>query len=196
MALLIKAHPTQSSVGGFFVREHGLFAKATQLEFPLSSRELLRQEPLQLSAAAPAEPAPAAAKRTFRQRDWGSGWVWFPLTFVFLLLGAALGYQLAVTLGTRAAASAGQDFSLALSVTKSGDNLNINWSRLSPAVRFAQRGTLEIEDGGYTKPVALDAAQLQNGTLIYRNSSNAVRFRLTVYPQARVSVVETLDWKQ
>jgi hypothetical protein len=46
------------------------------------------------------------------------------------------------------------------------------------------------------KPVVLDAAQLQNGSLIYRNASQSVRFRLTVYPQARLSVVETLEWKQ
>ncbi len=89
-----------------------------------------------------------------------------------------------------------QDFSLSLSVKKSGDNLRVSWSRVSPAVRYAQRGLLEIDDGGYTRPVALDAAQLQNGSLIYRSVSNSVRFRMTVFPQARVSVVETLEWKQ
>jgi hypothetical protein len=63
-------------------------------------------------------------------------------------------------------------------------------------VRYAQRGLLEIDDGGYTRPVPLDAAQLQNGSLIYRSVSKSVRFRMTVFPQARVSVVETLEWKQ
>ena len=67
---------------------------------------------------------------------------------------------------------------------------------MSPAVRSAQRGLLEIDDGGYTRPVALDAAQLQNGSLIYRSVSSSVRFRMTVFPQARVSIVETLEWKQ
>jgi len=129
-------------------------------------------------------------------RGWRSGWVWFPLTFLFLLLGVALGYQLALTLGARAAAKAEQDISLSLSVKKSGDNLSVTWNRFSPPVRIAQKGMLEIDDGGYTKPVALDAAQLQNGSLIYRNATNSVRFRLTVYPQSRVSVVETLEWKQ
>jgi hypothetical protein len=122
--------------------------------------------------------------------------VWLPLIFLFLLLGGALGYELALTVGARAAASAVENFSLSLSVKKSGDNLRVSWSRLSPAVRSAQRGLLEIDDGGYTRPVALDAAQLQNGSLIYRSVSNSVRFRMTVYPQARVSVVETLEWKQ
>ena len=124
------------------------------------------------------------------------GWVWLPLILLFMILGAALGYQLAITLGARAAASAVQDLSLSLSVKKSGDNLRLSWSSLSPAVRYSQRGLLEIDDGGYTRPVALDAAQLQNGSLIYRSVSNSVRFRMTVFPQARVSVVETLEWKQ
>jgi hypothetical protein len=124
------------------------------------------------------------------------GWVGLPLIFLFMLLGGALGYELALTVGARAAAIAVQDLSLSLSVKKSGDNLRLSWSRRSPAVRFAQRGLLEIDDGGYTRPVALDAAQLQNGSLIYRSASNSVRFRMTVFPQARVSVVETLEWKQ
>jgi hypothetical protein len=113
-----------------------------------------------------------------------------------MLLGAALGYQLAQTMGARAAAFTAQDFSLSLSVKKSGDNLRVSWNRLSPAVRSAQKGLLEIDDGGYTRPVALDAAQLQNGSLIYRSVSSSVRFRMTVFPQARVSIVETLEWKQ
>jgi len=125
-----------------------------------------------------------------------SGWVWFPLAFLFLLLGGALGYQLALTRGLRASANGAQDFSLALAATKNGDNLSVTWSRQSAAVRSAQKGMLEIDDGGYTKPVSLDAAQLQNGSLTYHNASKSVRFRLTVYPQARVSVVETLGWKQ
>ena len=113
-----------------------------------------------------------------------------------MVLGFALGFQLALTRSSGAAAIAAQDLSLSLSVTKNGDNLSVTWNRQSPAVRYAQKGMLEIDDGGYTKPVALDAAQLQNGSLIYRNASKSVRFRLTVYPQARVSVVETLEWKQ
>jgi hypothetical protein len=226
VALLIKPYATKVSVGGFFVREHGEFPGATPLEFPLRRRELLGEEPAprrpltggrmegrvernagavnggsESPAAAfrfagyePAppqdtEPAPASSRLR-------SGWVWLPLVFLFMVLGTALGYQLALTVGARAAAIAAQDLSLSLSVKKSGDNLRLSWSRLSPAVRYSQRGLLEIDDGGYTRPVALDAAQLQNGSLIYRSVSNSVRFRMTVFPQARVSVVETLEWKQ
>ena len=221
VALLIKPYATKVSVGGFFVREHGEFPEATPLEFPLRRRELLGEEPAPRRPLAEgraersantvttgAEEPPQAAFRfdheppvqytepVSARSHLTRGWVWFPLIFLFMLLGGALGYELAVTVGARAAASAVEDLSLSLSVKKSGDNLHLSWSRRSPAVRYAQKGLLEIDDGGYTRPVTLDAAQLQNGSLIYRSLSNSVRFRMTVFPQARLSVVETFEWKQ
>jgi hypothetical protein len=223
VALLIKPYATKVSVGGFFVREHGEFPEATPLEFPLRRRELLGEEPAPrrpLAAGGRAERPTSTVttgteeppQTTFRFAGYEPalpqntepvsrsrlprGWVWLPVIFLFMLLGGALGYELALTVGVRVAASAVEDLSLSLSVKKSGDNLRLSWSRRSPAVRYAQRGLLEIDDGGYTRPVTLDAAQLQNGSLIYRSVSNSVRFRMTVFPQARVSVVETLEWKQ
>ena len=217
VALLIKPYATRVSVGAFFVREHGVFPEESPQEFPLRRRELLGEEapprrPLgegrrpERRPRAPEEnpqtafgfSEPAREVPDFAEpvRAWRSGWVWLPLTFLFLLLGAALGYQLAQTMGARAAAAAAQDLSLTLSVKRNDNNLSVTWNRFAPAIRAAQKGLLEIDDGGYTKPVALDAAQLQNGSLIYHNATSAVRFRLTVYPQARVSVVETFEWKQ
>ena len=70
------------------------------------------------------------------------------------------------------------------------------WNRSAPAIRAAQKGLLEIEDGGYAKPVDLDQAHLQNGSIIYRHSSNTVRFRLIVYENTRLTVTETLEWRQ
>jgi len=220
VALLIKPYATKVSVGGFFVREHGEFPEATPLEFPLRRRELLGEEPApraplgegraeRPTSSIAGEPPQtefrfsgdehallSAAEPVYAKSRLPRGWVWFPVIFLFLLLGGALGYELALTVGARAAASAVEDLSLSLSVKKSGDNLRLSWSRRSPAVRYAQRGLLEIDDGGYTRPVTLDTAQLQNGSLIYRSVSKSVRFRMTVFPQARVSVVETLEWKQ
>jgi hypothetical protein len=217
VALLIKPYATRVSVGAFFVREHGDFPEKSPLEFPLRRRELLGEEaparrPLgegrgpdrrpraavenPQTAFGFSEPEPEAPALAEPVRPWRSGWVWLPLTFLFLLLGVALGYQLAQTMGARAAAAAAQDLSLTLSVKRNDNNLSVTWNRFAPSIRAAQKGLLEIDDGGYTKPVSLDAAQLQNGSLIYHNATNAVRFRLTVYPQARLSVVETFEWKQ
>jgi len=223
VALLIKPYAAKVSVGGFFVREHGEFPEATPLEFPLRRRELLGEEPTprrpladgragrpRSTGANGADELPQTAFRftgyepalvqdtrpVSAKSRLPRGWVWFPVILLFMLLGGALGYEVALTVGARAAAGAVEDLSLSLSVKKSGDNLRLSWSRGSPAVRYAQRGLLEIDDGGYTRPVTLDAAQLQNGSLIYRSLSSSVRFRMTVFPQARVSVVETLEWKQ
>ena len=208
VALLVKPFATKVSVAGFFAREDGVFPETTPLEFPFRRRELTGEEPpprrsllerrprfrdattpAPLNDAAQTDLAPAPSKP-------GSGWVWIPLSFLFLVLGAALGYQAAVNTGNRVTAGSPQDYSLSLSVAKTGGNLTVRWDGQSAAVRAAQRGLLEIDDSGSTKSVQLDAAQLQNGSLIYRNSAGTVRFRLTVYPRARLSIIETLEWKQ
>jgi hypothetical protein len=208
VALLVKPFATKVSVAGFFVREDGVFPETTPLEFPFGRRELTGEErpprrsllerrpraddsrtPAPVGDLAYPGQVPAASKPR-------SNWVWIPLSFIFLLLGAALGYQAAVNLGSRAAAGSPQDYLLSLSVMKTGGNLTVKWDGQSAAVRAASRGLLEIDDSGYTKSVQLDAAQLQNGSLIYRNSTKTVHFRLTVYPKARLSIIETLDWKE
>jgi len=141
------------------------------------------------------ELAPAYATRIERSR-MRNGWVWIPLSFVFLLLGVALGFQAALSVGNRSSNTAAADFSLSLAVTKVDQNLSVHWNRLAPAVRASQRGVLEIEEQGAVKPVELDTAQLQNGTLIYRNASSDVRFRLTVFPKESVRVTESAEWRQ
>ena len=208
IALLVKPFATKVSVAGFFVREDGVFPETTPLEFPFRRRELTGEEPppqpsllgrrprLRDSAASAPVKDAAYPDRVPASSKPGSGWVWIPLSFIFLLLGVALGYQAAMNMGSRVTAGSPQDYSLSLSVAKTGGNLTVRWDGQSAAVRTAQRGLLEIDDSGSTKSVQLDAAQLQNGSLIYRNSTGTVRFRLTVYPRARLSIIETLEWKQ
>jgi hypothetical protein len=124
------------------------------------------------------------------------GWMLMPLSFVFLLLGVVLGFQAATSLGLRARVTDSPDFSLGLKVAKTGDNLRVEWSPEQPGIRGAQRGVLEIQDGSYSKSVELDAPLLQSGSIIYRNTADAVHFRLIVYMNARLIVTETLDWRQ
>jgi hypothetical protein len=208
VALLVKPFATKVSTAGFFVREDGVFPETTPLEFPFRRRELtgeeppprrslLERRPRLRGSDAPAPSGEAAYPgRVAAPAKPGSGWVWIPLSFIFLLLGAALGYQAAVNRGSRVTAGSPQDYSLSLSVARTSGNLTVRWDGQSAAVRAAQRGLLEIDDSGSSKSVQLDAAQLQNGSLIYRNSTGTVRFRLTVYPRTRLSIIETLEWKQ
>ena len=194
VVLLVRPFATKASMAGFFIREDGVFPETTPLEFPFRRRDLapdelppVRRQVVEEPAAARPVPAGSAVRRT--------GWLWLPLSFIFLLLGVLLGYQAALTMGTKASAGAA-NFALTLTVAREGDNLTVRWDRDAAAIKSAQRGVLEIQDGAYSKPVDLDAAHLQNGSIIYRNSSNSVRFRLVVYMNPRVSVSETLDWSQ
>jgi hypothetical protein len=208
IALLIRPSAGRASTATFFARQHGVFPVTTASEFPLGRFELSQER----APASPpdttavyedsiTEPFPNAVLFENIQPRKRTGWIgrqgtWLPISLAFLLLGGMLGFQAGLTIGSRTTRGSTQEFSLSLSVARSDDTLHVTWNRESPAIRAAQKGVLEIEDGGYSKPVDLDAAQLRNGTLIYRNSSNSVLFRLTVYPYGRVSVSETTQWKQ
>lgn len=222
IALLIKPFATKVSLASFFFREDGLFPSVAPLEFPFRRRELtgdeapprrtmlervprrprLRDEVRNLPAEeeieeqVPAAPEPAYAYTTTAKSRVRGGWVWIPMSFVFLLLGVVLGFQAALTMGGKGTGGGTIDYSLGLTLSKEGTNLSVKWDREAPAIRAAQKGVLEIEDAGYTKLVDLDAAQLRNGNILFTNSSKTVRFRLIVYPQARVSVVQTMEWKE
>jgi hypothetical protein len=123
-------------------------------------------------------------------------WMWLPLSFVFLRLGLGLGFQAALTYGSRPMNLTATDFSLSLAVTRTDQTLTLHWDKLAPAVRAAKRGVLEIEEEGISKPVDLNAAQLQNGTLIYRNASDEVRFKLSVFPEEGLSVTQSAEWRR
>jgi hypothetical protein len=213
IGLLINFHARRTSTAGFFFREDGLFPRTTQLEFPFRRRELSAgDDPPARPRREPApSPAPPAESDYRREAPWrpavtpvpstpASGRfglrsaVWIPLSFVFLMFGMALGLMIALARGSGPSAHEPGDFSLGLAVTRSDDNLSVRWDREATAIHAADHGVLEIEDGSYTKSVDLDTAQLKNGSIIYRNSSDAVRFRLVVYPKAHVSVTETADW--
>ena len=141
--------------------------------------------------AVPATPFAANAKAKGR-----SGWVWLPLSFIFLLLGLLLGFQAAISMRPQVPSGATNPFQLNIAVTKNGDNLQVRWDRQSLAIRTAQRGTMTIDDGTFNKTVDLDAGQLQNGSVVYRHYSKDVRFKLEVFPNERDSVSEIVEWKQ
>jgi hypothetical protein len=145
---------------------------------------------------APRPEVPASASMDVTPVKKPIRWIWMPMSFMFLLLGVVLGFQSALLVGPKATGvTTAQDFSLALSVTKSGDNLTVRWNRNAPAIRVARRGVLEIDDGDASPaPVSLDQAHLENGTMIYRNSSKTVRFKLTVFESADVTVTEKTEW--
>jgi hypothetical protein len=155
-----------------------------------SSEDIPRRNALRGPAAG------SAYAVTLPSRPRFSSSVWLPLSFVFLLFGVALGMMITLARAPKAFSGDALSFSLGLSVTQSGGNLNVKWDPQAPAVRAAQQGAIDIEDGT-NAPISkdLDPAQLQNGGMIYTGSSNPVKFRLTVYPRSQLSVAETVEWR-
>jgi len=224
IALLVKPFATKPSMGGFFVRENGAFPAATPLEFPFRRWEMTGEEqprrpmqerknqdreaetvvpskPAQEQAAAapepyyrifsaePVEPAKQAAGDPYAPKSKAG--MWMVASFVFLLLGVLLGYEASRITGPQRGAS---DFALSLAVERTGENLTVHWNPEARGVRAARDGVLEIEDGGETKRVELDQANLSSGSMVYRNASNKVRFRLMINLAAGLNLTEVLDW--
>jgi hypothetical protein len=125
-----------------------------------------------------------------------TGWIWVPVSFAFLVIGALAGLEAPKYLHAPFLASTTDEFSLGLMVSQTDDSLTVHWNSDAPAIRSARSGVLEIEDDGYSKPVDLDSAHLQTGSIVYRNTSPSVRFRLTVQENGRASVTQTADWSQ
>lgn len=122
-------------------------------------------------------------------------WVWIPLSFVFLLLGIILGFQSALVLNRGDSERlAIKSLSLSLSAQKDADGVVIRWDRRSVAVQNARSGVLEIQEGDFKKTVSLDARQLKNGSVIYRNSDSVVGFRFEVLTQEGATVSESVEY--
>lgn len=130
--------------------------------------------------------APAARPRT--------GWFWIPLSFIFLLLGVVMGFQIALTYRNQQPLTAASDpYALDLSVVQFGDSLHLKWNTEAAAFGTARRGVLHIQDGDNQKEVELKQEDLTRGGALYRNSSSNVKFRLEVFPRDRNSVVESVE---
>jgi hypothetical protein len=219
VALLVKPFATKPSLGGFFVRENGVFPAATPLEFPFRRWEMTGEEPPRrptleeskpkpkepeaqtatpppmtrygrIFSAEPEEPPDELSPQELHGSPKSKAGMWMVAAFVFLLLGVLLGYEASRITAPRRAS----DFALALEVERNGDNLTVHWNPGAPAVRSASNGVLEIDDGGETKRVELDRANLSSGSMVYRNAANQVRFRLVMYLDSGLSVTEELQW--
>ncbi len=131
-------------------------------------------------------PAPATRSRT--------GWVWFPLSFVFLLLGVFLGFQIALSYREKPAVTQPSNpYQLDLSVVQFGESVHLKWNTDSEAIHQGLRGQLHIQDGDNSKVVELQQEDLGRGGILYRNATQNVKFRLEIFVKDRNSVVESLE---
>jgi hypothetical protein len=142
----------------------------------------------------PAEERPYAvtADPQLRKRR---GWMWLPMSFIFLLLGVVLGFQAALTWNPHGTAGAADPYALSLAVTTDGDSLHVGWDRQAAAIRTAENGRLEISDGNNPpKVVDLSSSVLQTGSVTYRRLSDKVRFRMELSMKDHTTLAQTVDW--
>ncbi|MBV8842813.1 MAG: hypothetical protein JO307_08380 [Bryobacterales bacterium] len=165
-----------------------VYASAPRRIIPLPEQSFLTAAEDDLLSQATAVEEPMKKRAGLRSS------VWIPLCIAMLVIGLAAGLITPRYLSPISAGANTAPYALSLSVSQDGNSLTVRWNPNAPAIRAALNGILEIEDGGYSKPVDLDAAHLQNGSLIYRNSSRSVRFRLVLSEGARVTLAETADW--
>jgi hypothetical protein len=225
VSLIVKPYATRASVAGFFFWEgESLRRDSPYLEFPFRRKELGGGvSPLDRAATAarfgqqsrptapPAAPAPETPLLTpaidplppaprlepTPTKSARSGWVWIPLSFIFMLLGVILGFQIAMSMRPRTPANPYLEaWNLALGVQRFEDRLVVTWDRTAPAVRNANRGVMTILAGDDSRRIDLSFNDLQAGQLIYRSSPTTVIFRLEVFPKDRTSVAETLEYRQ
>ena len=219
VTLLIRPFATKVARAGFFLRENGIIDPvASPLEFPFRRKELggaspsstsrhLGLEDTQVSqpvenalAGLPAAPAtddptpPSAARDILTSPEQVKrSWVWIPLSFVFLMLGVLIGFQVAMN-GFRPAPvppTASVDFSLGLQVSRTAGETIVTWNRAAAALRTASHGLLHIRDGNFYRAVDLRPADLKNGSVIIRRVSPAVELRLEVFQAPNLYVSES-----
>ncbi|MBI5281647.1 MAG: hypothetical protein HY858_08205 [Candidatus Solibacter usitatus] len=160
------------------------------------------EEPAAVSEPAPLEaptfgglaPSPQPEAPGKGRSKYRSGWIWIPLSFVFLLLGVVLGFQIALSYKNQQPPdSAADPYLLDLTVVQFGPDLHLKWNVEAAAFRNARRGLLYIQDGDNSKTVELKQEDLSRGGVLYRHATSNVKFRLEIFPRERNSIAESLE---
>ncbi|MBI2688812.1 MAG: hypothetical protein HYX27_21120 [Acidobacteria bacterium] len=166
----------------------------------IRAAELVASSSNQVSAPIPAPEfggLASAPVETSKGKGVRGGWVWIPLSFIFMLLGVVLGFQIALSMRPKQPANPWLEaWDMALQVKRTGDELTVTWDPLAPPVRNATRGALIIQSRDETRTIDLRAPQLQGGSVIYRGVPERVIFRLETYPRERVVVSEIAEFKK
>jgi hypothetical protein len=222
--LVIQPRASRPTTAGFLPYQNGQLADWPAAQFPFSRRELDgdRSAPRTPRAEVMRTAAPAAGTRLHRRSSHAppphefsfAGYVaagnkevrpvarparrrsvWGPilagLFCVLLGVGAGIaGRPLIPSLNP----PSHDPFVISLSARRVKDKLLISWDRDAPAVRYAQRGTLEITDGQFTKTIELTANELQTGSVIFHNSSEHVSLRMEILVHELARVGEVVRW--
>lgn len=145
--------------------------------------------PLEIGPLTP----PIPLHRTSTRLEWLRAPLW--LSLILLTLGAILGVEAAGWLQLPWIPKP-DPFRLATRVSSSGEDVLLFWDRDAPAIQFAWRGSVTVEDGTSRTVVALDAAQLRRGSLIYRPLADRLRFRLALVSGQGTEIAAAIGWRR
>ncbi|MBM3754294.1 MAG: hypothetical protein FJW38_09975 [Acidobacteria bacterium] len=154
-------------------------------------------QPQVLESAPPTAPTfGIAADPPKKGKGVRGGWVWIPLSFIFMLLGTVIGFQIALSMRPKQPANPWiEAWDMALTVKQNNAELLVSWDPLAPAIRNSNRGVLYIQTRTDTHNVEMKGSQLQAGSVIYRSVPERAVFRLEVFPRERATVSETAEFK-
>jgi proteasome lid subunit RPN8/RPN11 len=189
VALVVRPLKFKPAKAGFFVREPDgtIRADSSYQEFELDTGAVAgpRAEFVALTPAGPVSPAVEPehhtvpvivplSKRTASRRNPAILTI-VSATAVFALLLALLSRQ-------QTAPSSPGHASVALRLTGSGENIQIEWDQRSKEIHEATRGALEIFDGRAGKvSIPLQPDSLRQGNVTYARTSESVEVRLRLY---------------
>ena len=129
---------------------------------------------------------PAASQEGYRpslNARWG---ILFFLIAAFLIGGGLATYKWLHPGGPASG-------SLALRVSRIGEDFEVSWNRSSGAVRQASFGTLTIHDGEIIRSLQLDGLQLREGKILYSPLFSELSFRLEVGASDRTREAESVQ---
>ncbi len=202
LCLLVKPYATRPGEAGFFIRTSGRFRPGPPGSTFVFRRKEMGGGATPRGAAAPAaQPAPEPAGEPAGERADSTApaaietelagteapappqssytWLWVVALFTFLLVGVAIGVQIAGGFSPSSSPPPPADpFTLGLSALQFGDSIHFRWNPGAPALQACQSASLVIRDGDNTKILDLRKEDLARGALIYRYASSDVHFRM------------------
>ncbi|MFL6447596.1 MAG: energy transducer TonB [Bryobacteraceae bacterium] len=169
-----------------FLREEQQRMAAGGHSFPLAASSVA--SPTVSNAA----PVPRDLKRALRDRRWLAMSAMFAVaaggTFWLIYLKPAH----ARSTPAAVAQVIPTDPGLNLTISSNGDRVQLSWNRNSPAIRNADEGTLNINDGPDHRQVQLGSGELANGSVLYFPNTDDVVFQLKVHGTGGQNASETL----
>lgn len=205
VALLIQTSTpsNESRAALFYWQQGGAYPRDYGFGFPFDAGQLVSGhpgwryvKPFDHTEPAATPPQPGAKKPIREPRHFSASWE--PIRWSRLLPTAALmvfgigALQLAMDYNHTVAASpsvtetapdaavSNDQPLLGLTVTSRPHQLEIRWSRASPAILESDRGVMKITEDGITESVPFDQTQLRDGYVAYTPKTNDVSIRLEV----------------